>query len=334
MKGSRALALSASVRGRMCAPVRPGLPSGLPRLGGLALALLALSAAPACKRRSTLVPATEYVQPLRLEFHPPVGRDVVEDITVRTRPGPEASSDAPPTDELTLRTVSRFVPERQAWVLTQRTTALQLRHQGADVQSPLAPLLLRVPLRVQLARDGAFVRVLEAEGLESALAEAGLEPQVQAQAQALLGAEAQQQRVQREWTARYGGVYGRNLQLGQRLYALDAVAVGGRERGYVLERTLSGTLLTDFGEALVFQLRCLGQPPPGAPPELQAQLAASDAPALEPSVSCEGEQVLARGTFVPVRSRLSVHVQEPGADGGAPQAWTWSRSSAAQRLEP
>ncbi|MBF5042831.1 hypothetical protein FGE12_10540 [Aggregicoccus sp. 17bor-14] len=325
----------------MSAPVRPGLQPGLPRLGRLALALLALSAASGCKRRSTLVPATEYVQPLRLEFRPPVGRDVVEDITVRTRPGAadlaassDAASDAPPTDELTLRTVSRFAPDHQAWVLTQRTTALQLRHEGADVQSPLAPLLLRVPLRVQLARDGAFVRVLEAEGLESALAEAGLDPQVQAQAQALLGAEAQQQRVQREWTARYGGVYGRNLQLGQRLYALDAVAVGGRERGYVLERTLSGTLLTDFGEALVFQLRCLGQPPPGAPAELQAQLASSDAPALEPSVSCEGEQVLARGTFVPVRSRLSVHVQEPGADGGAPQAWTWSRSSVAQRLEP
>ena len=139
--------------------------------------------------------------------------------------------------------------------------------------------------------------------------------------------------MRREWTAKYGGLFGRNLPLGQKLYALDAVSFApegpgaGRPLAYVLERTLSGTLLTDYGEALVFTLRCLGQVSPDAPPELRALVAGPDAPALEPSVTCEGEQVLTRGTFVPVRSHLHLRA------GAAPGAWTWRRSAAVQDVE-
>lgn len=305
----------------------------------LLLPLCALALAAGCKRRSTLAPATDYAQPLRMEFRPPVERALTETLTVSSsvqRAGEPVPSS---TDEVTLTTESRFRPDRQAWVLTQRTTAVQLRRGGAPVQSPLAPLLQRVPLRVQLAGDGAFVRVLDAEAREAEVAESGLDAQAQAAVLQVLDADVVQARVGREWTARYGGLFGRNLQLGQKLYALDAVALpdegAGQELAYVLERTLSGTLLTEYGEALVFSLRCLGQVAPDAPAQLRALLAAPDAPALEPSVSCEGEQVLARGAFVPVRSSLSLRVSPaPAAGGAAPATWTVRRSARTQSLEP
>jgi hypothetical protein len=170
------------------------------------------------------------------------------------------------------------------------------------------------------------------------VAESGLDADAQAALLEVLDVERVQERVRREWTAKYGGLYGRNLQLGQKLYALDAVvlpgAEGGRELAYVLERTFSGTQLTDHGEALVFSLRCLGQVAPEAPAELRALMAAPGVPPLEPSVSCEGEQVLARGTFVPVRSHLAVTVR-PAAQGGgeAARTWTFRRSARLQSLE-
>jgi hypothetical protein len=334
MKGSRALALSASVRVRM-SPLR--LHSVL-----FVLALLAAGSS-GCKRRSTVAPATDYAQPLRLDFRPPVDRDLSESVTVSMQRGaggpagaaPIATDPAePPADGVTLTTVSRFSREGQAWVLEQRTGQVQLRRGGAAVDSPLATLLQRIPLRVQLARDGAFVRVLDAERGEVELAESGLDEATREALREVIGADALQERVRREWTAKYGGLFGRNLQLGQKLYALEAVPVEGSERSYVLERTLSGTLLTDYGEALVFTLRCLGEAAPDAPAEVRALLSAPGAPQLEPSVSCDGEQVIARGTFVPVRSHLTVRVSgAPAGAGGAAEVWTWSRRTAAQELD-
>jgi hypothetical protein len=301
------------------------------RLPGLLLLTALAASAGGCKRRSTLVPGTDYAQPLRLEFRPRLERTLTETVTLRS--GPEAPGAAAAVTELALTTATRFSREGQAWVLSQRITELRLSRGGTPVDSPLAPLLQSLPLRVQLARDGAFVRVLQPEAAEPALAAAQLAPEQREAAQAVLEADAQQELMRREWTAKYGGLFGRNLPLGQKLYALDAVAFApegpgaGRPLAYVLERTLSGTLLTDYGEALVFSLRCLGQVSPDAPPELRALVAGPDAPALEPSVTCEGEQVIARGTFVPVRSRLHLRA------GAAPGAWTWSRSAEVQDVE-
>jgi hypothetical protein len=304
----------------------------------LALSLSVLALAAGCKRRSTLAPATDYAQPLRMDFRPPVERALTETLAVSSRVQRAGESEPAAADELTLTTESRFRPDRQAWVLTQRTTDVQLRRGGAPVPAPLASLLQRMPLRVQLAGDGAFVRVLDAEAREQEVAESGLDPAAQEALLQVLEPDVVQQRVGREWTAKYGGLFGRNLRLGQKLYALDAVVLAdggsGRELAYVLERTLSGTLLTEHGEALVFTLRCLGQVPPDAPGELRALLAAPGVPALEPSVSCEGEQVLARGAFVPVRSHLRVQVSPAGGDGGAPAGtWTVQRSARTQSLE-
>jgi hypothetical protein len=98
---------------------------------------------------------------------------------------------------------------------------------------------------------------------------------------------------------------------------------------YLLERTFTGTLLTEHGEAVTFALRCVG--PPGddsAAGPVRAVLEAAGNPELSPGVQCEGEQVLGRGRFLPLSRSLTLSVPVQG------EQWTWTVQSALQSVQP
>jgi len=96
---------------------------------------------------------------------------------------------------------------------------------------------------------------------------------------------------------------------------------------YVLERTVTGTELTDQGSALVLGLKCLDAVPEDAPPELREVVEEAGSSALTPGVTCEGEQVVARGYFVPMRRKLTVHAKVGDA------TWTLATQTKLEMLE-
>lgn len=133
-------------------------------------------------------------------------------------------------------------------------------------------------------------------------------------------------RTRGEWEVKYGGLYGRATEPGQHSYAVGTVPLGGHEVTYLLERTFTGSLLTDFGEGMLFSLRCL--PPPGddAPEPVREALRLAGNPEPTPGVECEGEQLLGRGRFLPVRRGLTLRATVAG------ETWTWATRSELESL--
>jgi hypothetical protein len=95
----------------------------------------------------------------------------------------------------------------------------------------------------------------------------------------------------------------------------------------VLERTVQGTRDTKYGDALVLSLRCLDALPADAPEELTDAWETAGRPPLTPGVTCQGEQVVARGRFVPVSRELTVKATVAG------ESWTLTTESRAQALQ-
>ncbi|WP_233585973.1 hypothetical protein [Corallococcus sp. CA054B] len=112
---------------------------------------------------------------------------------------------------------------------------------------------------------------------------------------------------------------------------MDSVDVNGEERAFLLERTVQGTRLTTFGDAVVLTLRCLDALPPNAPAELKAAWAEAGSPELSKGVTCEGEQVVTWARFIPVRRLLKVKAVEAG---GTLTLTTESQAEALQEEEP
>jgi len=115
--------------------------------------------------------------------------------------------------------------------------------------------------------------------------------------------------------------------VGQHTWAVDRFSTNEGEVRYVLERTVKGTELTDQGDALVLGLRCLDAVPEDAPAELREVVEEAGEGPLTPGVACEGEQVVARGYFVPIRRNLSVQVKVGGA------TWTLAMQTKLEMLE-
>lgn len=290
------------------------------RLAGVALLMMT---AGACQTRPPLMPQGGEPPPLRLDFRPPVGRALTE-VTTTTRE--VARGDVRSEDGVALTTVTRFTPAEGGWLLTQTVSRAQLTRAGTPVDTRVDDVLTRFPLKVRLAADGTFVAVVDVDAAQRALREVVPEGE-EAALEAFFAPEALAERTRAEWETKYGGLLRRNLSLGQRTWVVASAATGQGEVTYVLERTVMGTEATDFGDALTLSLRCLDAVPESAPGELRELYAAAGSPELTPGVTCEGEQVVGRALFVPVRRGLTVRVKQ------GDEVWTVSTRSRVEKLE-
>jgi hypothetical protein len=276
------------------------------------------------KPASTLVPEAGTAPPVRLEFRPPVDRAMTERVqTSRT----VERADTRQSEEAELTTVSRFTPAENGWQLSQTVSRSRMTRGGVVVETVVDDVLARLPLRVRLAADGAFVKVLNADEGLKALRQVVPAGQPIGALEAFLAPEVVEARARREWEARYGGLLQRNLTVGQQTWAVDSFPTSEGEVVYVLERTVKGTELTDQGDALVLSLRCLEAVPEEAPAELREVLELAGNPPVTPGVTCEGEQVVARGYFVPIRRNLTVRAKVGDA------TWTLAMQSKLELLE-
>ncbi|MFP2900829.1 hypothetical protein [Corallococcus sp. 4LFB] len=281
--------------------MRPGLP----------WCCLVLSLAAGCTSRyPPLNPAPGLPPPVRLDFKPPVDRLLTESVratrTLQREGQPEVR------DEAAFTTETRFAPSDGGWRVAQAVRTPRQVHDGRDVPSLSGAVLERFTLRMQLAADGTFVKLVGPEAAQDALRQVAPEGTGVPEVEDFFTPEALETRARREWEAKYGGLLQRNLVEGQRTWAVDYVAVDGEERAYLLERTVEGTRPTTFGDAVVLSLRCLDALPPKAPAELRAAWTEAGSPELAKGVTCEGEQVVAWGRFIPVRRLLKVQAVGKG----------------------
>ncbi|HYO56864.1 hypothetical protein [Archangium sp.] len=284
--------------------------------------LLLVASASACSRNvPSLVPEPGEPPPPRLEFRPP--EDSVLTETLKSSVGHGGASGA---REAELTTVTRFTPERGGWLLTQRVTRARYSREGAPVETLVDDVLTRFSLRVRLAGDGTYVRVVEPEAALAALRAVAPAGQDVTPLEQFFAPEALDARARDEWEVKYGGLHGRALEMGERSYVVGTVPLGGREVTYLLERTFTGTLLTEYGEAMVFTLRCLDAPGAEASQAVREVLSLAGNPELTTGVQCEGEQLLGKGRFLPVRRGFTLRATWDG------ETWTWATQSALESL--
>jgi hypothetical protein len=261
---------------------------------------------------------------LRVEFQPPVDRVLTESVhgTRVVEAGGQTLR-----EEAEVLTESRFTPVEGGWLLAQAAPRSHRLREGQAVPSVVDAVLARFTLRVQLAADGTFVKLVGAESAQEALRQVVPADQDAGALERFFAPESLEARARREWEAKYGGLFQRNLVEGQRTWAVDGFAAGDMDVTYLLERTVQGTRATEYGDALVLSLRCLDTVPKDAPKELVEVWGEAGSPALTPGVSCQGEQVVARGRFVPVRRELKVNAVVKG------ETWTFTTESQAQQLQ-
>jgi hypothetical protein len=291
------------------------------RLSWLCCALVLASCT---KPATSLVPEAGAPPPVRLDFRPPVDRALTERVrSSRTveRGGTRLSEEA----ELT--TVTRFTPAENGWQLSQTVSRARMTRGGAQVETVVDDVLTRFALRIQLAADGAFVKVVNADEGLKALRQVLPAGQQAGPLEAFFAPESIEARSRRDWQARYGGLLQRNLTVGQHTWGVDSFSTGDTEVVFLVQRTVTGTELTDQGDALVLSLRCLDTVPEDAPAELREALAEAGGPTLTPGVTCEGEQAVARGYFVPVRRSITVRAKAGDA------TWTLSVQTKLEMLE-
>ncbi|MFP2904537.1 hypothetical protein ACLESD_05670 [Pyxidicoccus sp. 3LFB2] len=208
--------------------------------------------------------------------------------------------------------------EQDAWARTA---------DGTEVDTWVDDVLVRFTLRVRLAADGTFVKLVSPEAALEALRQVVPAGTDTAALERFFSPEVLEARTRREWEARYSGLFQRNLSEGQRIWSVDVLPVGDVQVAYVLERTVQGTRDTKYGDALVLSLRCLDALPAEAPADLTEAWETAGKPALTPGVKCVGEQLVARGRFVPVSRELTVKATVAG------EAWTLTTESRAQALQ-
>ncbi|ATB27451.1 hypothetical protein [Melittangium boletus] len=279
--------------------------------------LLLAASVTACHRDiPSLEPRFAVEPPLRPQFVPPEDSLLTETVKSSLR-----HSGSPGSQDAEMTTVSRFSPEDRAWLLTQRVTQSRHTRDGAEVRSLVDDVLQRAPLRLRLAADGTYVRLAEPDAVLAAvraLPSTGLDV---TPLERFFAPDVLEGRTREEWEVKYGGLYGRSLVPGQRGYAVGRLSLGGGEVTYLLERTFTGTQLTEHGEALVFSLRCLAAPGDTSPQAVRDTLRAAGDPEPTPGVECGGEQLLGKGRFLPVRREFTLRAELGG------ETWTWTTQS-------
>jgi hypothetical protein len=284
----------------------------------------ALVLAACTKPATSLVPEAGAPPPVRLDFRPPVDRALTERVQSSRTVERGSTRQA---EEVELTTVTRFTPAENGWQLVQTVSRARMTRGGTPVETVVDDVLARFPLRVRLAADGAFVKVVNADEGLKALRQVMPADSQAGPLEAFFAPEAIETRVRRDWEAKYGGLLQRNLTVGQHTWGVDSFPAGETEVVYVVQRTVTGTELTDQGDALVVSLRCLDTVPEDAPAELREVLAEAGGLALTPGVTCEGEQAVARGYFVPIRRSITVRVKLGDA------TWALSTQTKLEMLE-
>lgn len=277
-------------------------------------------------------------EPLRVDFSPAPGKTLTErTLTVRAEAPIAPAAPSPPyreSVEAVLKSSFEQAPGG-GWVLTQQVASLQAKGNDQVIQNKLTELVQRFPMKLALAADGAFVRYLNPEAAEAAVRALFDQP---GQAEAVLpyfAPRALEEQARREWDAKYGGLFNRNLTPGvTAFYGVETVSLSsGAQLAYGVERRVVARAQTAFGPAVVLELRCLGSAEGPAKATLERLMAERDVDALEPSVRCEGRQEVASSPFVPVRTVMHLTARPAAQQGGAPVEVTLDKTVTAERLE-
>ncbi len=253
----------------------PAMP--LPRGAAAALCLGGLLAG--CRTGAPVVPVFRDA-PIRMTFSAPAGQELGERTVMQLQGA------GLPSSTVTAQTRTAFRPTGEGFAVTQVTSRLEVNGEAA---------LLPPPLRFEVAADGAFIRLAPGpDGRVDEIVEA---------------------KVRREWESDFQRLLGPDLN-GRVQRSVEAINTGTGPLTFILERKLLGTTTTPFGDALAFGLSCRGALPTGeeADAELEAELLQRGQPPLEPSVVCEGMQVMARRPFLPVRTELSLKARLAGGE--------------------
>ncbi|WP_095961552.1 hypothetical protein [Corallococcus macrosporus] len=287
---------------------------------------LILSLTAACSHRAPLSVAPSEPRPaaVRLDFQPPVDRVLME--TQRSVRSVERGSQIL-REEVELRTQTRFTPSEGGWLLAQDVPSSRLTRDGQQVPTDVADVLARFTLRAWLAADGTFVKLVAPEAAQEALRQVAPEGTEDGVLERFFEPEALEARARREWEVKFSGLFQRNLVEGQQSWVVDLVPLGDSQVAYVLERTVQGTRDTPLGSAVVLGLRCLDTVPEDAPDALSEAWVMAGRPELTPGVSCEGEQLVARGRFMPVSRQITVRATVAG------EAWTLMTESRTEGLQ-
>ncbi|WP_233585972.1 hypothetical protein [Corallococcus sp. CA054B] len=171
---------------------------------GLLWSCLLLSLAAGCKSRyPPLNPAPGLPPPVRLDFKPPVDRLLTESVsatrTLQRKGQPEVR------DEAAFTTETRFTPSDGGWRVAQSVRTPRQVHDGHDVPSLSGAVLERFTLRMQLAADGTFVKLVGPEAAQEALRQVAPEGTGVPDVERFFSPEALELRTRREWEAKYGG---------------------------------------------------------------------------------------------------------------------------------
>ncbi len=290
-----------------------------------------LESAPAATR------AVDGGSPVVLEFEPPGSKTLTERSTWTRTESRDEEGDSKGASVQTVQAtlLSRYEPIRSGgWMLTQWVSEVVATREGRATDDPWARVVKGFPLKLKLAGDGVFVQLLNPEDGEAAARKASSDL-AQPEAASLFSASALEERTRREWEAKYGALFHRELLPGSARYSLDAFGTSeGRQIPYLIERRFSGTTRTDFGEGLVFSIRCISQIDKEPDPQrIRNALPQEDLSRLDSSVGCAGQDLLARKPFVPVKSWISVTASPESADGRRPLRVTFAKQVVALKLE-
>jgi hypothetical protein len=270
-------------------------------------------------------------------FHPPSNKTLTEhSVTRRTEVRNRQQQPGQSLVEAVEATmVSRYERADGGWILSQQTRDLKVTRDGNPVVNKLTALVQSFPLKIRVSDDGAFVQLANPDDAQRAVQQVFRNP-VEAESISQFFTPMQiEERARKEWDAKYAGMFNHTLATTSTFYLLDSfVTAEGSQITYLLERKVSGTAKTSFGEAVVLSIRCLTHLEADAGQEAVQNLVPElDPSLLEPSVECSGQELLARDPFLPVKSGVSVVATPQVKDGGIPLRVTFEKQVEAVKLE-
>lgn len=295
-------------------------------------AVVVLALLSACGPKPRRGPAFDVFPAARSDvaFKPPVGQKLEEkSYTERT----DKTQGVNQKSTVELVTESSWSKEEGAFILSQRVTRVSATQNGKKVDDPLTLLVTKFPTKFQLAADGSFVRFLNPQDARQAVIEAFPDEDQARQVLSFFTPQAIEDQARIEWEQKYGGLFGRAIEAEKPVYVVDGTSVGDVPVLFVIERTLSGTAQTPYGEAAVFTLRCVQRAEDAKNRAgFETLMAERGNPSLESSVKCEGRQVIAREKFVPVAMELRLWAA-PVSNGVAVGEVELVRQSTAEELK-
>ncbi len=271
-------------------------------------------------------------------FHPPSNKTLTEhSVTRRTevhnlqqQPGQSL------VEAVEATMLSRYErADGGGWILSQQTRDLKVTRDGNPVVNKLTALVQSFPLKIRVSDDGAFVRLANPDDAQRAVQQVFRSPAEAESISQFFTPLQIEERARKEWDAKYAGMFNHTLATASAFYLLDSfVTAEGSQITYLLERKVSGTAKTSFGEAVVLSIRCLTHLEADAGQEaVQKSVPELDPSLLEPSVECSGQEILARDPFLPVKSGVSVVATPEVKDGGIPLRVTFEKQVEAVKLE-